>query len=261
MTSQRTEPAMMAKPNDSASYPPLTPATSVAGVPVLPVESPLFDRRKVVACWPKCKNPDAWVDPLSTAGAKFGITNPLRAAAFMAVCAEESGQGNTLVENLNYSVAGLIDTFSAFANNPDLARQYGRIDGKQAANQFWIGEHAYGNREGNGPPGSGDGYGYRGSGAIQRTGARNMAEGAKAFAMDPTDYREWIRTPEGAAMDAGLYWKTNGLNAFADLGSMIGFQMLSGKVNRGSPDKLPKNWDARKAHYLRCMLAYGRTIR
>ncbi|HHW2380072.1 TPA: glycoside hydrolase family 19 protein, partial [Pseudomonas aeruginosa] len=48
-----------------------------------------------------------FVGALNRGMTRFGITSPVRAAAFLAQVGHESGQLTRLVENLNYSARGL----------------------------------------------------------------------------------------------------------------------------------------------------------
>ncbi len=52
-----------------------------------------------------------FVGALNRGMTRFGITSPVRAAAFLAQVGHESGQLTHLVENLNYSARGLASTW------------------------------------------------------------------------------------------------------------------------------------------------------
>jgi putative chitinase len=56
---------------------------------------------------------------------KFGITNPLRLAHFLAQCGHESGGFKAVTENLNYGAKGLLGTFPKYFN-ATTAAQYKR---------------------------------------------------------------------------------------------------------------------------------------
>lgn len=71
-----------------------------------------------------------------------------------------------IVENLNYSAQGLRGTFPKYFATDAIANQYAR---KPEA----IANRAYGNRMGNGPESSGEGWKYRGRGLVQITGKTN----------------------------------------------------------------------------------------
>jgi putative chitinase len=101
---------------------------------------------------------------------KFGITNPLRMAHFLAQCSHESINFTAVRENLNYSAKALMGTFKKYFPTLELALQYERKPEK-------IGNKVYASRMGNGDEASGDGFNYRGRGYIQLTGKSNY----KAF--------------------------------------------------------------------------------
>lgn len=110
--------------------------------------------------------------------ATFYKLSPSRAAHFFAQTAHESGGFKTFSENLNYSAKGLRGIFGKYFPTDALARAYERQPQK-------IANRVYANRMGNGPEGSGDGWKYRGRGALQLTGKDNYA----AFA-------SYIRRPD-----------------------------------------------------------------
>jgi putative chitinase len=65
----------------------------------------------VRAVAPACADPAGWVEPLRTACMRFEVSTRARLACFLAQVAHESGDLNTLSENLNYTVAGLRKNF------------------------------------------------------------------------------------------------------------------------------------------------------
>jgi len=89
-----------------------------------------------------------------------------RAAHFFAQTAHESGGFKTFSENLNYGAKGLRGIFGKYFPTDALARAYERQPQK-------IANRVYANRMGNGPEASGDGWKYRGRGALQLTGKDN----------------------------------------------------------------------------------------
>lgn len=104
--------------------------------------------------------------------AAFYKLSPARAAHFFAQTAHESGGFKTFSENLNYSAKGLRETFGKYFKTDLEARLYERQPQK-------IANRVYSNRMGNGDERSGDGWTYRGRGALQLTGKDNY----EAFAM------------------------------------------------------------------------------
>jgi putative chitinase len=87
-------------------------------------------------------------------------------AHFFAQVSHETGEFRLFSENLNYSADGLMKTFSKYFPTKVLAMSYARQPEK-------IANRVYGNRMGNGPEASGDGWKYRGRGALQLTGKSN----------------------------------------------------------------------------------------
>jgi len=103
----------------------------------------------------------------------FGVDTPFLENAFLAQISEEVGLDLApKSENLNYSCKALKSLFGWYKRNPSFAKKHGRCNGHRA-NQTQIANHAYANRIGNGNPGTGDGWKYRGRGYIQLTGKSN----------------------------------------------------------------------------------------
>jgi len=107
----------------------------------------------------------------------FYKLTPLRAAHFFGQTGHETGGFKVFSENLNYSASGLKKIFGRYFPG-NLAEEYAR-NPKKIANRV------YGNRMGNGDEESGDGYKFRGRGALQLTGKNNY----RAFS-------EYLNNPE-----------------------------------------------------------------
>jgi len=99
---------------------------------------------------------------LKAAAAFYKLSNN-RAAHFFAQTYHETGGFKSFSENLNYSADALCDIFKKYYPTHSLALSY-EYDPEKIANKV------YANRMGNGDENSGDGYKYRGRGAIQLTG-------------------------------------------------------------------------------------------
>ena len=110
---------------------------------------------------------------------EFYKLTPVRAAHFFAQTAHESGGFKAFSENLNYSADGLNKIFPKYFKNA------GRDANAFARNPEKIANVVYANRMGNGDIASGDGWKYRGRGALQLTGKDNY----KAFA-------DYLKKPE-----------------------------------------------------------------
>jgi len=88
-------------------------------------------------------------------------------------------------ENLNYSAAGLLNTFSKYFT-PKTAKIYAR-------NPEMIGNKVYGNRLGNGAD---DGYKYRGRGYFQITGKENYERMSKLINVDLVKNPDLVNDPQ-----------------------------------------------------------------
>lgn len=142
---------------------------------------------------------------------RYEINTPNRLRAFFSIIGHETGHLNVLVENLNYSVVGLMRTWPSRFKTPEVAQQFARQPEKTA-------NYVYGGRYGNTNPG--DGWKYKGRGAIQTTfkdnyRALNNMENIP-LGVDFVDNPELLETWDYAAISAGYFWKTNGINQLAD---------------------------------------------
>lgn len=147
---------------------------------------------------------------LKAAMAHYKMTQ-LHAAHFFAQCAHESGGFKTFNENLNYSAKGLQVTFKKYFPDAATAAKYER-------KPEMIANRVYANRMGNGDEKSGDGWKYRGRGAIQLTGKDNYLAFSK-YIGDP----EVMTNPDVVATkysfeSAMFFFKTNSLWAICDKG-------------------------------------------
>jgi len=97
---------------------------------------------------------------------EFYKFTPERAAHFFAQTAHESGNFKAFSENLNYGASGLLGIFKKYFPTEAVAKQYER-------KPEMIANRVYASRMGNGDEASGDGYKFRGRGALQLTGKDN----------------------------------------------------------------------------------------
>ena len=107
---------------------------------------------------------------LRAAMAFYELT-PYRAAHFFGQTGHETAAFKLFSENLNYSASGLSKIFGRYFPG-DLEKEYARKPEK-------IASRVYGNRMGNGDEESGDGWKYRGRGALQLTGKNNYTAFSK----------------------------------------------------------------------------------
>jgi putative chitinase len=137
--------------------------------------------------------------------------SPIRAVHFFAQCAHESGGFTVFNENLNYSARGLQSTFKKYFPDAATAKKYER-------KPEMIANRVYASRMGNGDEKSGDGWKFRGRGAIQLTGKSNYLAFSKHIG-DP----EVMTNPDIVATkysfeSAMFFFETNGLWAICDKG-------------------------------------------
>ena len=112
------------------------------------------------------------------AGMTYYKFTPERAAHFFAQTAHETGGFKAFSENLNYGAKGLLGIFKKYFPTEAKALEYERKPEK-------IANLVYASRMGNGDEASGDGWKYRGRGALQLTGKANY----QAFA-------DYLKKPE-----------------------------------------------------------------
>jgi len=135
---------------------------------------------------------------VAAAPAVFGkyssANNPVPMAHFMAQISHECGAGLEMLENMNYSAQGLMNTWPR-RFGPRLARKY-------AHNPQMIAESVYGGRMGNAPPPSHDGWLYRGHGLTQLTGREDYEKVGKIVDLDLIDSPELVSDPDHALLIA-----------------------------------------------------------
>lgn len=170
--------------------------------------------------------PDTIFDQIPNVIDKFQINTTLRLSHFISQCAHESGDFKVFSENLNYSADGLKKIFPKYFPN-DLALSYARQPEK-------IANRVYANRMGNGDEKSGDGYKFRGRGALQITGHDNY----KSLS-DELDF-DFVKNPDAVSTDYALssgawFFKKNNLLSICDLGSDVQtIAKLTKRINGGT---------------------------
>jgi putative chitinase len=184
--------------------------------------------------FPKDNDPDDLADALTESFDKYDINTVNRAAGFLAQCGHESAGFTVLKENLNYSAEGLNKTFKKYFPTLADATPYARNPEK-------IANKVYANRMGNGPESSGDGYKFRGRGAIQLTGHDNYTKFAESIGIDVDSAVADLETLDGAIESACWFWKTNGLNAICDKDDIV---LMTKRINGGTI-----GLEDRKKHY------------
>jgi putative chitinase len=193
-----------------------------------------FTAAKLAKCLPKNKNINELFDVFNEVFPRYDITTVERVAGFLAQCGHESADFTVLKENLNYSADGLHKVFPKRFPTLESANPYNRNPEK-------IANKIYCDRMGNGPEASGDGYKYRGRGAIQLTGKDNYSRFANSLGMDVTAAVTYCETLEGAVESACWFWSTHNLNNYCDKNDVVGMTKV---INGGT-----LGLDERKHHF------------
>lgn len=182
---------------------------------------------------------------LRTATRFFNLT-PLRSVHFFAQVAHETGNFKLFTENLNYSAQGLANTWpNRFARDMRVSPRIPNLLAEDLARKpEAIANTVYSNRMGNGDFNSGDGWKYRGRGAIQLTGRSNYQDFARAFNRpDIMDNPDIVAT-ELAFESALFFFNRNKLWTICDRGtSREVITDLTKRINGGTnglPDRLAK---------------------
>lgn len=164
-----------------------------------------------------------WKEPLEQTFQKFGIVHPHQQASFIGQCSHESNHFRTLEENLNYKPEALHKLWPARFPTMEIANQY-------AHNPEKIANKVYSSRGGNRDEASGDGARFHGRGLIQLTFHDNYWHAGQAIGVDLVAQPEIVTQPLYAALTAGWFWATHGLNNYADQGDD---KMVTKLINGG----------------------------
>jgi putative chitinase len=160
------------------------------------------------------------------AAMNFYKMTPERAAHFFAQTGHETGEFKLFTENLNYSADGLKKIFGKYFPG-DLANSYARNPEK-------IANRVYGDRMGNGNESTGEGFKFRGRGALQLTGKSNY----QAFATY-LNKPEVVTTPDLVANtyafeSAMFFFDKNKLWSICDKGiNDVAIKELTKRINGG----------------------------
>lgn len=183
---------------------------------------------------------DKWYPHVVKVMDEFGINTPLREAHFIAQIGTESNGWRSVVESLNYSVAGLAifgDRLTA-AQREKLGRKPGEL-ALSPSRQADIANIVYGGRYRNTEPG--DGWKFRGRGLKQITFRLNYEMCGYDLEIDLVNNPDLLLQDQNAARSAGWFWKANNCNSFADKDDIVG---LTKRINGGT-----NGLDDRKARY------------
>lgn len=170
----------------------------------------------------------AWGPGTLRAAAAFYKLPPARAAHFFGQTAHETGGFKAFSENLNYSAKGLRGIFGKYFPSDAVAAQYERKPEK-------IANRVYAGRMGNGSEASGDGWKYRGRGALQLTGKDNYLAFSKYCNRPDVMTNPDLVATELAFESAMFFFERNKLWAICDQGvTDAAILSISKKVNGGT---------------------------
>jgi putative chitinase len=170
----------------------------------------------------------AWGPGTLRAAAKYYKLTPARAAHFFGQTSHETGGFKAFSENLNYGAKGLMGVFKKYFPNEAVAKQYERKPEK-------IANRVYANRMGNGDEASGDGWRYRGRGALQLTGRTNYETFAAYCNRPDVMTNPDLVATELAFESAMFFFERNKLWSICDQGvTDAAILSVSKKVNGGT---------------------------
>lgn len=173
------------------------------------------------------------------------LNTPERLADFIAQTAHETGLYKTFEENLNYSAANALKVWPRHFNDA-LAKWANR-------NPQRIAEVAYGvkSRTGKGRMGNtleGDGWKYRGRGALQLTGKDNYREFGKLLGLDLVNNPDLASDPDISLKIAIQFYLRTGVFKAIDEGDFLGARKIvnmGSRTAKGSPLGYPHTTDIR----------------
>jgi len=170
----------------------------------------------------------AWGPGTLRAAAAYYKLSPARAAHFFGQTAHETGGFKAFSENLNYGAKGLRGIFGKYFKTDAEALKYER---KPEA----IANRVYAGRMGNGPEMSGDGWKFRGRGALQLTGRDNYLAFSKFCNRPDVMTNPDLVATELAFESAMFFFERNKLWALCDQGvNDATILSISKKVNGGT---------------------------
>jgi putative chitinase len=153
--------------------------------------------------------------------------SPIRAAHFFAQTSHETGGFKAFSENLNYSAQGLQGIFGKYFPGT-LEESYARQPEK-------IANRVYADRMGNGNEASGDGWKFRGRGALQLTGKANYEAFAKYLGNNEVMENPDLVATKYSFESAMFFFERNKLWAICDQGiNDAAILTLTKRINGGT---------------------------
>lgn len=147
-----------------------------------------------------------------------------QAVHFFAQCSHESAGFRVFEENLNYSSSALLSVFGKYFEESNV-NDYARKPEK-------IANRVYANRMGNGDEASGDGWKYRGRGAIQLTGTNNYAAFTTAQGVDFVNQPDLVES-DYAFESAIFFFNENNLFSLCTDLTEATIKKLTKRINGG----------------------------
>jgi putative chitinase len=172
---------------------------------------------------------------------EFYKLTPVRAAHFFAQTAHETGGFKAFSENLNYSADGLNKIFPKYFKNA------GRDAAPFARNPEKIANIVYASRMGNGDAASGDGWKFRGRGALQLTGKANYEAFAKYLGNNEVLENPDLVATKYAFESAMFFFERNKLWVICDKGiNDAAILELTKRINGGTHGLEDRNSKTKK---------------
>jgi putative chitinase len=170
---------------------------------------------------------------------EFYKLTPVRAAHFFAQTAHETGGFKLFTENLNYSADGLQKIFGKYFP--------GNLEESYARNPEKIANRVYASRMGNGDEKSGDGWKFRGRGALQLTGKDNYTAFAQYLGKPEIMTNPDLVATEFAFESAMFFFDRNKLWTICDGGiNDAAILALTRRINGGTHGLADRNEKTKK---------------
>lgn len=185
---------------------------------------------------PTNREPEVWHGFACEYFPKYEINTDTRIAGFMAQGSHESNDFVSLIENLNYSAAGLRKVFPRYFRTYAIALQYAR-DPVRIANRVYddaLRINKLGNIQ------EGDGWRFRGSGIMMLTGRDMYTRFADEIGTTPEDAAAYVRTKRGAFESACWVWKIKRGNWFSDQRDIRGMSRAINGGDIGMADRVDR---------------------
>lgn len=164
--------------------------------------------------------PDYILTQLPDTCTKFNIDGPMRLSHLLGQCAHESANFTVFRENLNYRLESILRVFKSDVDlDNDGVVEQEEIDNakRYVGNPEMLANFVYANQNGNGPESSGDGWKYRGRGALQTTGRVNYMTLGKFLGVDLIANPDLVATVYPLD-SAAYYFNSRGLWSICDQG-------------------------------------------